>query len=472
MGRKIKKNPRFSEGNLSNYSGYFLLFLLACFFAMGGSSNASVTSLMFIRPLGAFAFCLGLALLTKDAFRIYWPILVFAGLWLLVVALQLVPLPAVMWEGLAGRSLLAEIANTTGFAYPLHSISMFPSLTQNSFFALLLPFSVMLFFVTSNEKYQKWAFAAILIFGALSGLIAIAQISGSASGPLYFFETTKLGGAVGLFANRNHQAALLACMPPLLVCHAFIGKQKYSFVPALTLFAWLIFAILVFVTGSRTGLILFLASSLASFFILPKEVIAKIGLVRKFGPWVLYAIAAAVAVFSSLLVFAADKTLAWERMVGSDAAEDARFDFYSVGWTIIKDTFPFGAGGGTFAPVFRIYEPDSIATNLLVNRLHSDVQEVIFEYGLAGAIMLALAFALLIYLGHAAWQKAENLSNCLRMRASFISLLVLLGASFTDYPLRTPALACVAIVMGLIILHGYTSVVLPKNSIQKSKGSK
>src|SRR3546814_18783044 len=60
----------------------------------------------------------------------------------------------------------------------------------------------------------------------MSGGLGLAQVIGPRDGPLYLYEITNNGSAVGLFANRNHQAALLACLFPMLAVYASIDHPS------------------------------------------------------------------------------------------------------------------------------------------------------------------------------------------------------------------------------------------------------
>src|SRR3546814_16949820 len=93
----------------------------------------------------------------------------------------------------------------------------------------------------------------------MSGVLGLAQAIGPRDGPLYLYEITNNESAVGLFANRNRQAALLACLFPMLAVYASIDhpsaermRLKFALCASVALF----FLPLLLVTGSRAGLVL------------------------------------------------------------------------------------------------------------------------------------------------------------------------------------------------------------------------
>jgi hypothetical protein len=65
----------------------------------------------------------------------------------------------------------------------------------------------MLFALQLERNDLERTLPALIMMGALSGIIGVLQLAGSATGTLHFYEITKNGSAVGLFANRNHAAA-------------------------------------------------------------------------------------------------------------------------------------------------------------------------------------------------------------------------------------------------------------------------
>src|SRR5205823_2522715 len=54
------------------------------------------------------------------------------------------------------------------------------------------------------------------IWLAIAGLaLGVAQMAAPAGGAVYLYRTTNAGSLVGLFANRNHEAAMLVALLPL-----------------------------------------------------------------------------------------------------------------------------------------------------------------------------------------------------------------------------------------------------------------
>jgi hypothetical protein len=64
----------------------------------------------------------------------------------------------------------------------------------------------------------------LIAAGAISGIKGVLQLSGSASGALYFYQIKKNGSTVGLLANPNQAIIFLACLFPMLAL--FAAKSK------------------------------------------------------------------------------------------------------------------------------------------------------------------------------------------------------------------------------------------------------
>ena len=81
-----------------------------------------------------------------------------------------------------------------------------------------------------------------------------------------------------------------------------------------------------------------------------------------------------------------------------------------------------------------------------VNHVHNDYLELVFEYGLPGVLIALLAIAFLVKAAWGAWREVADGEARMAPRAATIGLIVLMAGSSTDYPLRVPSLACVAVV--------------------------
>src|SRR5690606_10191399 len=88
--------------------------------------------------------------------------------------------------------------------------------TWNAFWASLAPAAVLVLGVGLDRNDLDRLVPALIALIFLSFLVGLLQIVGDPHGPLYFYRYTHYGTPVGLLANRNHQAVLLACALPML----------------------------------------------------------------------------------------------------------------------------------------------------------------------------------------------------------------------------------------------------------------
>jgi hypothetical protein len=109
----------------------------------------------------------------------------------------------------------------------------------------------------------------------------------------------------------------------------------------------------------------------------------------------------------------------------------------------IRDSFPLGTGPGSFEAVFPGYEDPADVRPIFMNHAHNDWLELVLEAGLAGMLLAAGGFVWFIVQLLRVWTPGADGMRRLQ-RAASISLGVLLLHSVVDYPLRTPAVACVA----------------------------
>ena len=106
-----------------------------------------------------------------------------------------------------------------------------------------------------------------------------------------------------------------------------------------------------------------------------------------------------------------------------------------------KTYFPVGAGWGSFAQVYPRFESIEDLSPEYLNHTHSELTQIVIEGGVV-AILLLLAF--LIWYVRATWRAwaAPNAAGIAEARLCTILMLLPLVASITDYPLRTPLMAC------------------------------
>lgn len=391
------------------------------------------------------------------AFRPFRAPLALLGVFALVIAFQLIPLPPSIWTQLPGRALFVPVASLAGIEQPWRPVSLAPDLTINSLLALTVPAAAILLFAKLPREHWFLILCLILLLIGVSALFGLGQISGRLSS-LYLYRITNPDSAVGLFANRNHQAVLLALALPILGAFAaFPLRRDRNFDPrtVIAIVASLFLAPLVLVTGSRSGLMLMVAGALAGWLIYrsaPSRSAAAHDPRLKHRPGVrskriqLAAIAGVGAVLLLMTVtIIMARAEALKRIVSLDLEQEQRAQLFGLMLRLVEKYFPTGAGFGTFDTVFRINEPFFNLGPKYLNHAHNDWVEVLIEGGVP-ALLLAVAF-ILWFLRRAAryWIRSYRGGGRAELLGRLGSvIIIMLGfASLWDYPVRTPLMAAI-----------------------------
>ena len=420
-----------------------LVALVVLCFALGGSARGDVVQLIALRPLSMLF--LGYGLLTLEwqhvtAHKFLWAM---ACAVVALPALQLVPLPPQLWHQLPGHDLVVEIDRVAGLGEVWRPLTLTPVETMNALFASLVPFAgfVLGMQLTQEERFRL--LPVVLVLGGLSAFLGLLQIVGDPQGPLYLFPNTNNGSVVGLFANRNHQAALLGMMLPMLCVMADMRGPGIRFATGLAGFLLLP---LILITGSRSGLILAgLGLLTIPLWLSSPRPVRDSSIVRHLGKWypspgIMRLGIAAVGIALVALTIWLGRGEAWNRLFIGGTSEEARLQILPTLFGMIARYMPLGSGMGSFARVYLVHEPDALLDPTYMNNAHDDWLEVLLDGGVVAAALLFLASAAFILQVCRAW-KANSAPRKQLLSARLGLVLVGLEgvASMSDYPLRTPA---------------------------------
>ncbi len=467
MSRNVtKKIARLRDG-LSGANARFYAFaaFLTLVFFMGGSSRDDVQSLVFLRPLAVLFGAYALTCMDRETWKgRTFPLYIALALAALML-LQLIPLSPNVWTALPGRQIFADIADLAGIEQPWRPLTLSPSRTLNSLFSLTIPISAMMLYLNLDERHRKQAVAVIIILAGISALWAAFQLTGSARGPLYLYNITNNGAAVGLFANRNHQAIFLAATIVMLgwygASHPVAAKLSalkfYSSIAAI-----FVIVPLIFITGSRAGLILMApalvtAAVLVYFgrYMIETQPSVKGNRPRKkrfaSRQMILSSSIALVVAMGGLSVYFA-RSLAFDRLFGRGDVEELRSQLVPILTNMIGDYFPWGAGFGSFEHVYRIYEPQELLNPTYLNQAHNDWLQFPIEGGLPATLIavVAAAWATIQILKLVKNWHFSRYTKYSAIMAAMVMLIFLVG-SIGDYPLRVPSLIALFAVIACVI---------------------
>ncbi len=360
-----------------------------------------------------------------------------------------------------GRAILGAPYELINRGLPWAPLSLAPAATWLSVLSLLPTFAIFLGVLQLDYAERRLLSLVALAMGFLSVLLGLTQVAQGPSSSLRFFEYTNAQEAVGFFANRNHFAAMLYTLT--LLAAAWTGnngiafgleknRNKFSTASIVSqLASFCILTVLIgaqVVTRSRAGMILTLGALFGAFLLIRQGQRATNGM----RPTWLMVGAASLAVVLSIqfsLYRALDK-------FAIEAAPDARIAFARNTIEAAKTFMPFGAGVGSFVPVYATFEkPRDLMAGGYANHAHDDFLEIWLETGAAGLILILLFVAWLLWRSLQVWRRSYvgglQIDRFL-VRASTLAILLLLFHSIADYPLRTGSMmALFAFLCALLI---------------------
>ena len=433
--------PNHLVARIGPYATFILLvILLAGLWIAGGASRADAIGQALVRIVAWVILIITILVVprsrwTSKHLQEARPVAIFLFAAVALTALQLVPLPPSIWTSLPGRDVLADTASIVSVPQPWRPLSISPSATANALHSLVVPLCALVLAATLGRDLH-WRLLELLLVLILGGaVLGLLQFSGASIDNPFINDARNY--VSGPFANRNHCALFLACGCLLAPIWAF-GSGRDAVWRMIAAFGLIIFfGLVILATGSRTGLVLGILATVAGWLAVRRpvtRVIAK--LPRKtamaIGAGVLVGLGLAVVLSISL-----GRAVSVERALTMETGEDLRFQALPTVLSMIERYFPFGSGLGAFDPVYRMAEPDALLSLRYFNHAHNDFLEIVLDAGLPGVILLAAALVWFVWQSLRAWRARRETADMLPRTGSILLLLILL-ASVTDYPGRTP----------------------------------
>lgn len=450
-GAGIARRPRAGPAALALADGRWLFGLLICMIVLTGGTNPYYP---YLRGACELAGCglIAATALSRRTIKQPWamPDWLAAGV-LVLMLVQLVPLPPELWTHLPGREFALGV-DMAVYGHPIwRPLSLDPEATLRSMTALLPALGAYIAVRTGDALRRHAMLCGLALAAAINIAIAFLQRAAGPENFAHFFTHGDTGFAVGLFTNHNHLASFLACALPLVLLAADGGWSRFARL-AVALSASALVAVTIVLTGSRGGLAVFPFALLGISAALAAR---HSGLKRMIGIVMAFALlmAAMFALFASGVIDI--PALSRSRAL----IDDQRLDFWPAIPPMIAIFFPAGSGFGTFASTYALHEPLDLVGQKFINHAHNDYLEITLESGLAGLAMIA---AFIAWFARAAWRAAERASAEVKagtgLHAASVIVMVLLH-SLVDYPLRTGAVsATAAIAVALLLDSGLKRV--------------
>lgn len=448
------------------------LYLLLLAF-MGGGARSDIQSLVILRPVSAAVLGYALWGMTWEQVRPFRFLVFFAIALAVLVMLHLIPLPPAIWMLLPGRELVTEVDRAAELGVVWRPISMVPSQTWNALYSLIVPFAVLAMMLRLTREQRFKLILVIILIGLFSGFVGLLQVISTRDGSLYFYKITNFGAAVGLFANRNHQAIMLACLFPIITVYASTGLQtmdQFRLRAALAGGAALFLIPLLLVTGSRTGLIIGLLGLLVSALLYrhPQFSRSPKRKIRRFNLGYLLAGAAALGIAALTVIMS--RAESFDRLLADDGTEDLRFALWPLVLELAGKYFPIGSGIGTFVEAYQIDEPLQLLDQSYVNHAHNDWLEILMTGGAPAAFFVVLAVAIWARFSYFLLvSRNEGQRDIVLAKLGALIIFMLALASLSDYPLRVPSLASIFVIAAVWMASGGLSSRAIKGA-SKNKG--
>ncbi|MER8911598.1 O-antigen ligase family protein [Mesorhizobium sp. M0854] len=347
-------------------------------------------------------------------------------LWLIIfvaalIVLQIVPLPAAIFDGFRPELLLGDdrLIGTPRFRF----VSVGVGRTLECLFFLLASAAFFLSILRLRSE-QVSALLPFFFMGVICNGLA-GSIQYSLSDNIAIVGLLPFTINAGLFANVNHFSALLFVSIPFVVYYGlFRGRLLSGSVGLIALLLLLLAA------GSRAGVLIGLAITILSVVFLSARS-------RASGLTILL-------IFIGLTVYTIG---AWTK-IDSDVIDPAfgRGEFARTTIEGIEDNWAMGVGFGNFQKAYQLYEREGMIFRNYVNHAHNEYLEIAFEGGVP-AVLLMIGYFVLLFAALARVRRDPF------QKAAFLSVSFLLIHSLVDYPLRTGALAMTFAYMNAIIFH-------------------
>lgn len=406
------------------------LYLFGCI-VFGGSAQSHWTNLgLQIAGIGLIAWAaVGRSVEEGQRARTVNVLLVCG---LLLILIQLIPLPASVWTKLPGRAQVSDSLVSLGYPVAPAPISLMPYQSVLTLFGIIPAIAALL--VTQRFAPSPRAIASAIVGGTVAAvLLGAVQVASGPESKAYFYDIHS-PGAIGFFANGNHMATLLLAAIPMAAALVFSGSSvrrissvaRYGFGAA-----FLIFMLVgIVLNGSRAAIGLFLPVTIATASLLPFTV-----------RWRLPALAASVlSLVAGVALIIGNPITSEEFTPDRPPSATTRGEIWTTATEPIYDNFPVGTGLGTFQNIYHLYErPDQVSREY-VNHAHNEYLELAIELGAGGVLLMVLFLAWWITTAVRIW---NSVGSSQFTKAATVVTAAILAHSVVDFPLRTGAISAI-----------------------------
>lgn len=426
-------------------AGGFMLFAICLMIGGGAVEFGPRLGLQLLIALFLIAFTLPRGeerqtLVRRAPSALYW----LAGALLMLPILQLIPLPAGIWQSLPGRDFDLAVRQAIGAERGSFPLSIAPLETAVTPFAMLVLAGVAYSALAAPYSSIRAFLWLIIGFGALNVVVGVLQLA-SGGNSLDFYNSPHSTNLLGLFANRNHTALFLAAMMPIAWHIIYTSRLQPNARLACAGGALVIGWAGIIGTTSRAGIALGAISFILMLFLARKEWIRR----RWKAAWLAF-VGVGLTLVGVFFALSARTEYLFSRL--SDIDQDLRWEIWQKSLGLVESSWPAGAGFGTFSPYYKRFEtPDDLRAQF-INNAHNDYLEVIIEGGLPATALLVAVIILLMWTTFSVLRREGP-----TIKSPFVVGLIFpwltLAHSIFDYPMRRMAIAAPVVFFFVLALR-------------------
>ncbi|MEO6334041.1 MAG: O-antigen ligase family protein [Pyrinomonadaceae bacterium] len=336
-----------------------------------------------------------------------------------------------------------SIAEGAGVSSIPRTISADPFATEISaihYFALFLFVSVLLVTLDSASRIRKLV-VVVTVFGFAYAFFAILQ---SVLSPLKIYGIYEATAAFGSFVNRHNFAAYMEmalALPLGLIFTGAVAKDKRL----LYIFAVTLMGVSLLLSGSRGGLVAFLAEVIF-LVLLTTGTKNRSNLALKLA----LALLLFIAVVGGAVFVGGDTSLTRvAETAGSTDLTTGRSNIWRVSLDVIKSNLPLGSGLGAFGVAYTPH--DTMSGLERVEQAHNDYLQVLADAGLVGLLIGGFFLFRIFVAGRAASRIRNNYRQGIAYGALAGIFAILVHSTF-DFVLHTTAVSVMFLVLVALLI--------------------
>lgn len=445
----MPKASRRPASTLLEFPFVMLSIFLAVLWIAGGASRADVFGQVVVRSVAWIILAAVLVFGRPPRWSAISSVAIFLLTSVVIVAMQLIPLPPDIWTALPGRELLAQSALVSDQPQPWRPISLSPDATVNALSSLIVPIVIVVLMGMQARK-SRWAVVTLVLVVIVAGcLLALLQFAGSNfDNPLINY----VGQVSGNFANRNHMALLAGIGCVLAPVWAYNESESPRWRALVAIGLLLFFVLIILATGSRAGFIFASVGTVLGVLAVRTRLARQVrGVPRKI--WIPGAVASAATIVGGIILsIVLGRAASVDRASNLEVGEDLRGLALPTVLDMVEKYWPVGSGFGTYDPAYRISEPDALLSVSYMNQAHNDLLGLVLDGGIFGAALLLAALVWIAINTVRAWRGAGGDSSQIARAGSAILVLIFLASIF-DYPARTPMIMAIAVVAAVWLMY-------------------